>query len=104
MSSINNSHINKCQVDLINWLECETKKYSYVFSKSIHHGKREVFIEGNVTGIGLKCWIYEDGAELVGNGIDRRYEKYDFENSSDLKTAFQDDFLRYLTTSAVSFK
>jgi hypothetical protein len=37
---------------------------------------------------GYKVLLYVDGAELLGNGLDRRFEKYDFDSLDDLRTHF----------------
>ncbi len=37
---------------------------------------------------GYKALLYADGAELLGNGLDRRFEKYDFDSLDDLRIHF----------------
>ena len=34
------------------------------------------------------CWIYPDGADVSGDGIDKRFEIYDYDSLKQLQMAF----------------
>jgi hypothetical protein len=49
-------------------------------------GEVEAYIEARVDDV--RIWIYSDEACVIGRGIDRVYEKWDFETEQKLKDAF----------------
>lgn len=46
---------------------------------------------------GYQALIYVDGAELLCNGVDRRFEKYDFDSLDDLRLHFVREVRQALT-------
>jgi len=40
---------------------------------------------------GVRIWVYPDGACLVGNGVDRVYEQWDYKDLAALRMAFLAD-------------
>lgn len=49
-------------------------------------GRSEPFIRGTVGGV--KVWIYADGACVIGRGVDRVLEKWDYSSPDELREAF----------------
>jgi len=48
----------------------------------------ESYVEARIAGTELKVFIYEDGAEISGGGIDDRFEQADYDSLDELATAF----------------
>lgn len=48
----------------------------------------EPYLEARIAGTGLKVFIYEDGAEISGGGIDDRFERADYASMDELAKAF----------------
>jgi len=47
-------------------------------------GSKETYLKTSVPGTSLICWVYEDGAEVSGPGLDRRLESADYSNPDQL--------------------
>jgi hypothetical protein len=50
--------------------------------------KRETYVEAGILGTPLTVWIYEDGAQVSGPKVDRRFEDWDANNPSELVDSF----------------
>ncbi|QWG12382.1 hypothetical protein KMZ29_22155 [Bradyrhizobium sediminis] len=57
-------------------------------SVSISKGPNEVIVEAKLTSRNLSLWIYENGASILGNGIDIRFEVADHREPSVLAETF----------------
>jgi hypothetical protein len=51
-------------------------------------GQTETFITGNVSGLDLQFWIYEDGADFKSSRDSRHFERPDFDSLDELAVAF----------------
>lgn len=49
-------------------------------------GNKEKYV--TISFGGYRALLYLDGAELLGDGLDRRFEKYDFDSLEDLRLHF----------------
>lgn len=58
-------------------------------------GETEIFIESEVNGVRL--WIYEDEACIIGKGTERVFEKWDFDTQDELIAAFVEKVVAVLT-------
>ena len=73
----------KCESNLLSVL----KKKHLNFSNRRLDGRKETYIYGQVKG--LEIWIYEDGAEICGESVDKRFEKYGFKSEDELISRFK---------------
>ena len=53
-----------------------------LFDREVVFSRDETFIEAKVAD--FKFWIYDDGADIQGENIDSRFEKYDFNSEAEL--------------------
>ena len=72
----------KCEAELLRLL----KRKHLVLENRKLGGQKEIYIYAEVKG--LETWIYEDGAEIAGDTVDKRFEKYDFDSDDELINAF----------------
>ena len=80
MPSLNEFQI-ECEKALIDALA------SPIVERSIS-GIKESFIVGYLPNTELKIYIYLDGAEVVGNSVDERFESADYDSLADLQRDF----------------
>ena len=59
-------------------------------------GPSEVTVEFKLKEKAVSLWIYEDGAGIFSNTIDRRFEAPDFRDLTDLATSFSDSVAHIL--------
>lgn len=57
-------------------------------------GRTENYIQG--ASRDLRFFVYQDGADIQGEGVDMRYEAEDYESSDLLMTTFIKDLLQIL--------
>ena len=73
---------HKCEAELLSLLK---RKHLTLDNRRLD-GRRETYIYAEVKG--LETWIYEDGAEIASDTVDKRFEKYDFRSEDELINAF----------------
>ncbi len=84
---------NKCNRALIELMSPSIHSF---LEKSFVFGREENYVEGKI--LDFKFWIYEDGAEIQGEGEDHRLEKEDFDSLEELQKEFISIFKRLLTS------
>jgi hypothetical protein len=57
-------------------------------SISISKGPSEIVVEAKLASRDLSFWIYDDGASIIGKGVDIRYEAEDYRQPSELAETF----------------
>lgn len=57
-------------------------------SISIEKGPNEILVEAKIPSRDLSLWIYEDGASILGNDVDIRFEAESYSELSVLAKAF----------------
>ena len=94
-----NIDFSKCsdfQRMLFEKLESELNDHSIDMDNLKLNGKNEIYLEGRISKVGLRFWIYEDGAEFTNNDSDYRYERYDFNSLDELASRFLKDIVEQL--------
>jgi hypothetical protein len=56
--------------------------------RNVALGPEESFVQIEVRPKNMTAYIYEDGAGLLGLGIDKRFERYDYADLKELQRAF----------------
>ena len=51
-------------------------------------GKSEIYLQHPLGASGVDCFIYEDGAHILGPDVDSRFEAPDYDSLDDLAAAF----------------
>lgn len=60
----------------------------------------EPMIHAQIPDSPLQVWIYSDGAEVVGAGEDRHFERWDWRTPSELQAAFIEAVVQAMSTVA----
>jgi hypothetical protein len=74
------------QVETERALEQSLEKVGVALEERKLRGETETYIEAKVHD--LSVWIYTDEACVKGRGVDRVFEKWDFDSPQDLRRAF----------------
>src|SRR5687767_12099343 len=82
------SDLNDFQQAVFGALSVRCRDAGLTLTDARVEGERQRYVHLRIAGTELDCYIYTDGAEVLGGGVDCRFEAPDFDSLTELGQAF----------------